>query len=36
MELAGALGEIANDTLREDFRGFRPEEARMLLFDAGE
>ena len=36
VELAGALGEIANDTLREDFRSFRPEEARILLLDAGE
>lgn len=36
VELAGALGEIANDTLKEDFRRFRPEEARILLLDAGE
>jgi NADH dehydrogenase len=36
VELAGALGEIANDTLRDDFRSFRPEEARILLLDAGE
>lgn len=33
---AGALGEIANNTLREDFRSFRPEESRILLLDAGE
>jgi len=33
VELAGALGEIANDTLRNDFRSIRPEEARILLLD---
>jgi NADH dehydrogenase len=33
VELAGALGEIANDTLRDDFRSIRPEEARILLLD---
>ncbi|HYP12654.1 MAG TPA: NAD(P)/FAD-dependent oxidoreductase, partial [Bryobacteraceae bacterium] len=33
VELAGALGEIANDTLKEDFRSIRPEEARILLLD---
>ena len=32
-ELAGALGEIAHDTLRHDFRSIRPEEARILLLD---
>lgn len=36
VELAGALGEIANDTLREDFRSIRPEEARILILDAGQ
>ncbi|MBI2685646.1 MAG: NAD(P)/FAD-dependent oxidoreductase [Acidobacteria bacterium] len=35
VELAGTLGEIANDTLREDFRSFRPEEARILLIESG-
>lgn len=35
VELAGALGEIANDTLKEDFRAIRPEEARILIVDAG-
>jgi NADH dehydrogenase len=35
VELAGTLGEIANDTLRDDFRSFRPEEARILLLEAG-
>lgn len=33
VELAGALGEIANDTLRGDFRAIHPEEARILLLD---
>jgi NADH dehydrogenase len=27
VELAGAIGEIANDTLRRDFRAIRPQEA---------
>ena len=35
-ELAGALGEIANRTLRDDFRHIRPEEARILLLDASD
>jgi NADH:ubiquinone reductase (H+-translocating) len=35
VELAGTLGEIANDTLKEDFRSFRPEEARILLIESG-
>ena len=34
VELAGALGEIANETLKHDFRTIRPEEARILLLDA--
>jgi NADH:ubiquinone reductase (H+-translocating) len=33
VELAGALGEIANDTLRDDFRSINPEEAQILLLD---
>ena len=33
VELAGALGEIANDTLRADFRSIRPSESRILLID---
>src|SRR5262249_6437325 len=33
VELAGALGEIANDTLRDDCRAIRPEEAQILLLD---
>ncbi len=36
VELAGALGEIANDTLREDFRSIKPEESRILILDAGQ
>jgi NADH dehydrogenase len=35
VELAGAIGEIANDTLRRDFRAIRPEEARILILDGG-
>ena len=34
VELAGALGEIANDTLRGEFRTIRPEEARIFLIEA--
>ena len=33
VELAGALGEIANDTLRHDFRHIDPREARILLVE---
>jgi len=33
VELAGALSEIARDTLRRDFRHFRSGEARILLLD---
>jgi len=33
VELAGALAEIARDTLRRDFRNFRTEDARILLLD---
>jgi NADH:ubiquinone reductase (H+-translocating) len=32
-ELAGALGEIANDTLRRDFRNINPSEARIILVE---
>lgn len=35
VELAGALGEIAHDTLRRDFRSIRPEEAIILLIEGG-
>ncbi len=33
VELAGALGEIANDTLRNEFRSINPKDARILLLD---
>jgi len=33
VELAGTLGEIANDTLRHDFRAIDPREARILLLE---
>jgi NADH:ubiquinone reductase (H+-translocating) len=33
VELAGALAEIARDTLRRDFRNFRSEDAQILLLD---
>ncbi|MDP8905874.1 MAG: NAD(P)/FAD-dependent oxidoreductase [Chloroflexota bacterium] len=36
VELAGALGEIANDTLRRDFRSIRPPDARIILVEADE
>jgi NADH:ubiquinone reductase (H+-translocating) len=35
VELAGALGEIANDTLRNGFRSASMEEARILILDSG-
>jgi NADH dehydrogenase len=34
VELAGALSEIANDTLKHDFRSIDPSQARILLLDA--
>jgi len=33
VELAGALGEIANDTLKHDFRHINPAESRILLIE---
>jgi NADH dehydrogenase len=33
VELAGALGEIANDTLKGDFKNVKTEQARILLLD---
>ncbi len=33
VELAGALGEIANDTLRHDFRHIDPSESRIFLIE---
>ena len=35
VELAGALQEIAKQTLAKDFRSFDPRDARVLLIDAG-
>src|SRR5262249_21603795 len=35
VELAGAIAEIARQTLRDDFRSIRPEEARIILMDGG-
>jgi NADH dehydrogenase len=35
MELAGALAEIANETLRNDFRHINPREARIVLMEGG-
>src|SRR6478672_12959536 len=34
VELAGALGEIANDTLRRDFRSIDPSQTRIVLVEA--
>ena len=36
VELAGALGEIANDTLRHDFRSINPAEATILLVEGAD
>ncbi len=33
LELAGALAEIANETLRQDFRKIKPQEARIILME---
>jgi NADH dehydrogenase len=35
LELAGALAEIANETLKHDFRRINPTEARILLVEGG-
>ena len=35
MELAGALAEIANETLKHDFRRINPQESRILLMEGG-
>jgi NADH dehydrogenase len=35
VELAGALGEIANHTLKDEFRSITPKDARILVVDAG-
>ena len=36
VELAGALGEIANHTLKSDFRSIRPSDARILLVEGAD
>jgi NADH dehydrogenase len=36
VELAGTLGEIANDTLRGDFRRINPSEARIILVEGAD
>src|SRR5438876_335209 len=35
VELAGALGEIARQSLAQDFRSIRPESARIVLVEGG-
>jgi len=35
VELAGQIREVATKTLRAEFRGIKPEDARVLLFDGG-
>src|SRR5580704_18138853 len=35
MELSGALAEIANETLKNDFRHINPREARIILMEGG-
>jgi NADH dehydrogenase len=36
VELAGALGEIANDTLKHDFRSINSRESRILLLEGAD
>ncbi len=36
VELAGALAELARDTLRKDFRAIDPAESRILLLEGGD
>jgi NADH dehydrogenase len=36
VELAGQIREVATKTLRDEFRQFRPQDARVLLFDGGD
>jgi NADH dehydrogenase len=36
VELAGAVGEIANDTLKHDFRSINPREARIFLIEGAD
>src|SRR6267154_2950694 len=35
VELAGAIGEIARQTLKNDFRSIRPRDAEIILLDGG-
>src|SRR5262247_2784006 len=35
VELAGAIGEIARQTLKNDFRSIRPQDAEIMLLDGG-
>jgi NADH dehydrogenase len=35
LELAGALAEIANETLKNDFRKINPQKARIILIEGG-
>src|SRR6201984_1770663 len=35
VELAGAIGEIARQTLKNDFRSIHPEDAQIILLDGG-
>jgi len=36
LELAGALAEIAKETLKHDFRRINPTEARIILMEGGD
>ncbi len=36
VELAGALGEIANDTIKNDFRTIDPSDSQILILEGGE
>lgn len=36
VELAGAIGEIARQTLKNDFRSIHPEEAQIILLDGAQ
>src|SRR5271168_79157 len=36
LELAGALAEIANETLKHDFRRINPTEARIIIVEGGD
>jgi NADH dehydrogenase len=36
VELAGALGELANDTLKHEFRSIDPSEANIVLVEGGD